>query len=97
MWTVIRKILPFNITKLGLGSVLEFNDITNIWDKLIDENLGLKYQNKTKPISLKNKVLIIDCLNSNWACDLQLREHLIIEGINKFFGKDLIEKVKLIS
>ena len=97
MWTAVRKILPFNLARLGLGSALEFNEIVANWDKLIGKNFGPKYQSKTRPISLKNKILIIDCLNSNWACDLQLKETMLVGGINKFFGKSLIEKVKFIS
>ena len=97
MWTTIKKILPFNVNKLGLGEILEFNEICNNWDKILDNFFGVRFKNKSKPVSLKNKVLIVDCLNSIWASELQLKQPKIIEAVNKKFGKDIIEKIKFIN
>jgi predicted nucleic acid-binding Zn ribbon protein len=97
MWTTIKKILPFNIRKLGLGQVLELNEICSGWDKMLGSLFGEKFKNKAKPISLKNKTLIVDCMNSVWAGELQLKQIKIIQHINNIFGKELVEKIRFIS
>jgi predicted nucleic acid-binding Zn ribbon protein len=97
MWTAIKKLLPFNIKKLGLGQVLELNEICDNWDKIPEEILGEPFKNKARPISLKNKILIVDCMNSSWAGELQLRQGRLIKYINNLFGKELVDKIKFIS
>ncbi|MBI4709323.1 MAG: DUF721 domain-containing protein [Candidatus Portnoybacteria bacterium] len=97
MWVTLKKILPFTINKLNLGPVLEFNQLALGWDKILVELFGEVYRNKTKPVSFKDKVLIVDCLNSIWASDLQLKQIRIIQHLNQLFGKELIEKMRFIS
>jgi predicted nucleic acid-binding Zn ribbon protein len=97
VWAAIKKILPFNINKLGLGQILEFNEICVNWDKIMDNFFSPDFKNKSKPISLKNKILVVDCLSSVWASELQLKQPKIIEEINKKFNKGLVEKIKFIS
>jgi predicted nucleic acid-binding Zn ribbon protein len=97
MWTTIKKILPFNVRKLGLGQVLELNEICANWDQILEDLFGRNFKNKTKPVSLKNRTLIVDCMNSAWASELQLKQPKIIKQINNISGKDLIEKIRFIS
>ncbi|OGZ33579.1 MAG: hypothetical protein A2Y98_01435 [Candidatus Portnoybacteria bacterium RBG_19FT_COMBO_36_7] len=97
MWTTIKKILPVSIRKLGLGQVLELNDICFCWDKMLEELFGEIYRNKSKPISLKNKTLIVDCLNSVWASELQIKQLQIIKQINGNFSRELVERIRFIS
>jgi len=96
MWTTIKKILPFNIRKLGLGQVLELNEICSGWDKMLGNLFGETFKNKAKPVSLKNKILIVDCMNSAWAGELQLKQPKIIKQIDNVFGKELVEKIRFI-
>lgn len=97
MWTALNKILPFVIKKLGLGQVLEFNEICQKWDNELCVLYGSAYAGKTKPISLKNKILTVDCLNSAWACQLQLKQESIISCLNKSLKKQVVEKIRFIS
>ncbi|MFH0852080.1 MAG: DUF721 domain-containing protein [bacterium] len=97
MWTSLKKILPFNINKLGLGQVLELNDICLGWDKILAELFGEDFKNKSRPVSLKDKTLVVDCLNSVWASELQAKQIKIIEWMNKKVKKDGLEKIRFIS
>jgi len=97
MWTALNKILPAVIKKLGLGQVLEFNEICEKWDNELRDLYGDAYVGKTKPISLKNKILTIDCLNSAWACQLQLKQESIISRLNESLKKQTVEKIMFIS
>jgi predicted nucleic acid-binding Zn ribbon protein len=97
MWTTIKKILPFSVRRLGLGQVLEMNEICDNWDKMLENLFGEGFKNKAKPVSLKDKTLIVDCMNSVWASELQLKQTKIIEEINKKFSKELVEKIRFIS
>jgi predicted nucleic acid-binding Zn ribbon protein len=97
MWTTIKKILPFNVRKLGLGQILELNEICSGWDKILENLFGEGFKNKARPVSLKDKILIVDCMNSVWAGELQLKQSKIIQQINNIFGKELVKKIKFIS
>lgn len=97
MWTAIKKIIPFNINKLGLGSMVEAGEIFLNWEKIVSDVMGEKYKSKCRPVSLKNKVLIVDCLNSCWASEFQLRQAEIIEKTNRRMKKNSVEKIRFIS
>ena len=97
MWTSLKKILPFNINKLGLSQVLELNDICLNWDEILSELFGEDFKNKSRPISFKDKTLVVDCLNSIWASELQTKQIKIIECVNKKIGKGGLEKIRFIS
>ncbi len=97
MWIVLNKILPVNIKKLGLGQVLEFGEICEKWDNELCNLCGSAYAGKTKPVSLKNKILTIDCLNSAWACQLQLKQESVISRLNESLKKQAVEKIRFIS
>ncbi len=97
MWIALNKILPVAIKKLGLGQVLEFNDLCKIWDRELCGLYGSAYAGKTKPVSLKNKILTIDCLNSAWACQIQLKQESVISRLNESLKKPTVEKIIFIS
>lgn len=97
MWTTIKKLLPSSVKKLGLNQVLELNEICLRWEEMVQDLFGENFKNRAKPISLKNKILIVDCLNSTWASEFQLKQIKIINYINNIFNKELIEKIRFIN
>jgi len=97
MWTLIKKILPFHISRIGLGGVLELNEISLNWDKTIEGLFGVEWGGKSRPISLKDRILVVDCLNSVWASEFQIKKEKIISQINQSLGKGLVEKIRFIS
>jgi predicted nucleic acid-binding Zn ribbon protein len=96
MWADIKNLLPLTVNKLGLRSIFEFNQLFIYWDKMMIENLGEDYKNKSRPISLKDKILTVDCLNSLWASEMQLRQSRIIGGINQRFNKTMVKEIRFI-
>lgn len=97
MWTAIKKIIPFSIGKLGLGHLLETSELCSKWEGIQEKLFGAEYKNKTRPVSLKNKVLIVDCLSSVWASELQMKQQVLVGEINKIFKKEIVEKIRFIS
>jgi len=97
MWFSLNKILPFNINKLGLNQVVEINEICSRWDNCLAGLFGASYKGKAKPMSLKDKILIVDCLNSVWASELQMKQERIKDDLNGNLKKDAVERIKFIS
>ncbi len=97
MWVALKKILPFTVNKLNLGPVLETNQLFLNWEKIIESVFDKKYKNKSKPISFKNDILTVDCLNSIWALEFQLNQERLVRKINQFFNKETVREVKFIN
>ncbi|MDD5589567.1 MAG: DUF721 domain-containing protein [Candidatus Portnoybacteria bacterium] len=96
-WTALKRMLPETVQKLNLGPVLEFNQLTICWDGILAEELGEPFRKVSKPISLKNKILLVDCLNSTWAQELQFKCEPIKERANKLLQKETICQIRFIS
>lgn len=98
MWTSLKKILPGKIRWLGLEKEIEFFNLRKSWDKILSDTLGQGFKEKSRPIKLKNGVLLVDCLNSVWANELQMKEEVVLEKIKTSLGKPaLVEKIRFIS
>lgn len=80
-----------------MGQILELNEICSGWDKMLGNLFGEGFKNKARPVSLKDKTLTVDCMNSVWAGELQIRQPKIIQQINNIFGKELVKKIRFIS
>lgn len=48
-------------------------------------------------MKIKDKVLLVDCLNSIWANEMQMKEKIIMERLKRSFPKMGIERIKFIS
>ena len=94
-WIPVGKILPEKISALKLEEAMSLWGLRKDWDEILIGTLGPKWQKKTKPIKLKNKVLIIACRNSVWANELQLKEKLLLNKIRNKVKE--IEKLKFVS
>ena len=94
-WTSIKKILPRKINALKLEKITKLQRLNQEWDEILSSLLGQGWQKKSKPIGLKNKVLIIACRNSVWANELQLKEKILLNKIRHQFKE--IEKIKFVS
>ena len=96
-WTSISWVIPKKIKSLGLERIWRFLGFKNDWDDILEKIAGEKFKNKSKPVNLKNEVLVVDCLNSIWANELKLRELRILEEIKKRNKQIKIEKISFIS
>jgi len=68
--------------------------IVQIFD-LYKEGAGSLFPNgpEAKPVSLKDRVLTIETSGAAHANELRLREHEIIETINRHFGEEVIKRI----
>lgn len=97
MWTSIQRILTKKINVLGLQAAFEFARLKTQWDDLTVAALGVVFQKKSQPLMLKNQVLTVDCLNSVWANELQMKEPLILGELGKKFRKMQISRIRFIN
>ena len=75
----------------------EINEINKAWPGLMQETFKQKADTiKIKPISLKNKILFVNCQNSVWANELQAHQTEIIKKINQQIGRESLIKVRII-
>jgi len=51
----------------------------------------------TKAVKVDKNILFLKVENSVWRSELNLKKSLIIEKINKHFGKQIIKNIKFIS
>lgn len=97
MWVSIQKILPSKKRSLGLEASFAIYTLQARWDQIIGAILGPAFQKKAKPMKIKDKVLLVDCLNSIWANEMQMKEKIIMERLKRSFPKMGIERIKFIS
>jgi len=98
LWTSLKRLLPSKIRGLGLEKEIEFFNLKKNWDNVLGDTLGRGFKEKSRPEKLKNGVLVVNCLNSVWANELQMREEIILEKIKKSLAKPaLVEKIRFIS
>lgn len=96
-WTSVAWVMPKKIKALGLEKLFQFAGLKNEWDDILEKIAGRGFKNKSKPINLKNDVLMVDCLNSVWANEFKLREARILEEIKKRKLRIKVEKISFIS
>ena len=96
MWTPLQGILSKKIRSLGLGKEMEFFNLKKDWDEILVNALGPDWSKKSKPVKLKNKCLIVDCLNSVWANELQMQETNLLKKVSQGL-KSEIERIRFIN
>ena len=97
MWISLKKLLPTAAGRIGLRGEAEINEINKAWPGLMQETFKQKADTiKIKPISLKNKILFVNCQNSVWANELQAHQTEIIKKINQQIGRESLIKVRII-
>lgn len=96
-WTPVSWVIPKKIKHLGLEKLFQFTELKSEWDDILEKTANRGFRNKSKPINLKNNVLMVDCLNSVWANELKLREARILEEIKKRGMRLKVEKINFIS
>lgn len=97
MWTSLKKIIPQAAGRLSLKEGLKESEFLNNWDNHLGKCLGDNFKKKSRPVSFKDKILVVDCLNSVWASELNLRQEKIINWLKKKLGRNKIKKIKFIS
>lgn len=94
MLTSIGKILPLKVRQLGMEEELRFKKIKDGWNEIIKDSLGEKFENKSKPLKLKNKFLTVRCKSSVWSNEFQIKEDLVLKAVKKKFRSLVLERIK---
>jgi len=95
MFIEIGKIFPRLINRLGIKERVDEYNIFKLWESLLEKLYGKSFQEQTKPIKFKNKVLNIGVFNSSVASEVQFRQNEILEEINNKIRKNKIETIKI--
>lgn len=80
-----------------MEEAMNFANLQEKWDQTLGQALGADFQKKSRPVKIKNKILFVECLNSVWANELQMKEKIILEKIKGKLKKISVEKIKFIS
>lgn len=96
MFTSIKNVIPVIVERLGYQGDVEIYRVKKIWSKIMVDlyGEGVKKTN-IKPLYLRNKTLFINCPDSVWANDLQMKKETILKKINKN-SKKIINKIRFI-
>ena len=97
MWIDLKKIIPQAASRLRVKEGLREGEIFTQWDEQINKCLGQAFISKSKPMSFKNKILVVGCINSSWACEFNLRQEKILSWLKEKMGKEKVDKIRFIS
>ena len=86
----IQKAIQNFLKKSGLNSGVEQQEALKIWK----ETVGNIISKNTKPISVKNGVLIIKAINPAWKQELQIQKTEIIKQLNSRLKKNIIKEIR---
>jgi hypothetical protein len=90
----IGNLLKRTIYQAGIGRQVEAAQICDYYHKaLLTTDINKKALEQSKAIYYRNQILTIAVLGSAWAQEIQLRQHLIVAEINKYFKKDLVKRI----
>lgn len=90
----ISNLLQKTINQAGIGRQVEAAQICDYYHKaLLATDINKKALEQSKAIYYRNQILTIAVLGSAWAQEIQMRQHLIVAGINKYFKKDLVKRI----
>ncbi len=53
------------------------------WDDVVVESLGSGFRKRARPVKITNDVLLVDCIGSVWANELQLKEFKILAKLKE--------------
>ena len=90
----IGNLIAKTLNKAGITKQVEAAQICDTYHKvLVDTDIDEKALEKSQAIRYKYKVLTVAVIGSGWAQELQMRRHLIIEGINKEIGRPVVHRI----
>jgi predicted nucleic acid-binding Zn ribbon protein len=90
----IGKLIEKSVNKAGVSRQIEAARVCDLYRKILSSlDINKKALEKSKAIYFRNRILTVAVLGSSCAQELQMRQHLIIEGINKEIGKKTVERI----
>lgn len=90
----IKNLLPGAVRRAKIKRELRANEVCRLYTGVVREIVSERAAQKSKAISLRNKVLKVAVLSSVWAQELELYKHRIILKINKRVGEDVVRGIR---
>jgi len=90
----IKNLLSKQLKKSGTAKQVEAALVLKQFENELKKMMGEEIGRKVKAVSLKNQVLTVACLSSAMASEIKLREADLIEGINRFFDRQVVKSLR---
>jgi hypothetical protein len=86
----IRSILEKTVKTLEIDVPLKTYSILGAWNEIVGESVA----DHSQPHSIRNHILFIDVTHSTWMQQLQFLKPTLLEKVNTFLGKSLIQDIR---
>ena len=84
------------LKKHGQLSIISYGKLFNIWETIVGEDISKKaYPIRMKTIKGGEKNILYLGMTGPYMAELSLQERDIIEKINTFYSKEVIDQIKL--
>ena len=80
----LEGVLQDILAKFKCGALKENLDIVENWQKVIGKNI----KDHTRPVSLKEGMLVVNVSDSSRLYELTLKKRKIVEDLNKILNKE---------
>jgi len=93
-FVAVGNIICKSINKAGIGRQVEAARVCDYYHQaLIKTDINKKALDQSKAIYYSNKILTVAVLGSAWAQEIQMRQHIIVEKINAYFRKEIVNRI----
>jgi predicted nucleic acid-binding Zn ribbon protein len=96
VWISLKNLIPTAASRFNMKKQINKSEICVLWSKMAMRLLGKQSEERFKPISFKNKTLLIKCPSSVWANELQMRQYELVEKLNQSAGGNKVERINFI-
>jgi predicted nucleic acid-binding Zn ribbon protein len=95
VWFSLKSLTPFVANRLNARKQMNQNEMCLLWSNLVISLFGKSSVEKFKPLYFRGKTLFVQCPNSLWANELQMRQSELLAKINSKSIKK-IERIKFV-
>jgi predicted nucleic acid-binding Zn ribbon protein len=86
----LHSILEKTLKALEIDVPLKTYSILGAWNEIVGESVA----EHSQPRSIRNRILFLDVSHSTWMQQLQFLKPTLLEKINAFLGKPLIQDIR---
>lgn len=95
MWDSFQNLLAGAAGKYNFRQTLKAIEVCREFRSLASKMIRPDASKNIFPKNFQDQTLTIGVYNSAWAQQLQLKKHLIQQELNKKFGKDSIQNLRI--
>jgi len=86
----LHSILEKTLKTLEIDVPLKTYSILGAWNEIVGESVA----EHSQPRTIRNRILFIDVSHSTWMQQLQFLKPTLLEKVNSFLGKPLIQDIR---